>query len=191
MSFVRFSNPPLFSTLPMASPDIGRAPRFRTKGCFDARKSRSARNGSSAARPVFALPSCQRMGVNTLFCDALGLADECLTQIRGFEFATPTFKLLRLQEFCSLFFFCQQSASPKPHPSKPFSCNTPQTKKEVALQYWECCAAEVALQHWLFCNEDVILTKSCAATSKELQSNIEKAALHFPAAFLRISSSHI
>ena len=31
-------------------------------------------NGSDAAKPVFALPGCQRTSVNTLLCDTLGLA---------------------------------------------------------------------------------------------------------------------
>ena len=53
----------------------------------------------------------------------------------------------------------------------------PQARTEVALLFSECCAAEVALQHWLFCSADVILTKSCAAASEKLHSNIEKAAL--------------
>ena len=57
------------------------------------------------------------------------------------------------------------SASPKPHPSKPHPCNIPQAKTEVALQFFECCAAETALQHSLFCSADVICTKSCAAAN--------------------------
>ena len=60
----------------------------------------------------------------------------------------------------------------------------PQAKTEAALQFLECCAAEVALQHWLFCNAEVILTKSCAATSERLHCNIEKAALQESGAFL-------
>ena len=37
-------------------------------------------------KPVFALPGCQRMSVNTLLCDTLGLADFeqfCSTQVCG------------------------------------------------------------------------------------------------------------
>ena len=60
----------------------------------------------------------------------------------------------------------------------------PQAKTEVALQFWECCAAEVALQHWLFCSADNVLTKSCAAKSEKLQCNIAKAALQESGAFL-------
>ena len=63
----------------------------------------------------------------------------------------------------------------------------PQAKREVALQFSECCAAEVALQHWLFCSADVILTKSCAATSEKRHCNIEKAALQESGAFLPLS----
>ena len=80
-----------------------------------------------------------------------------------------------------------RSASPKPHPSKPHPCHTPQAKTEVALQFSECCAAEVALQHWLFCNADVILTKSCAATTEKLHRNIEKAVFQESGAFLPLS----
>ena len=68
----------------------------------------------------------------------------------------------------------EQSASPKPHPSKPHPhYSMPQAKTEVALQFSECLAAEIALQHWLFCSADVIMTKSCAASSEKLQCNIE------------------
>ena len=81
----------------------------------------------------------------------------------------------------------QDSASPKPHPSKPHPSNMPPAKTEVALQFSECCAAEVALQHWLFCSAHVILTKSCAAASENLQCNIEKAALQESGAFLPLS----
>ena len=51
---------------------------------------------------------------------------------------------------------CHQmrSASPKPHPSNPHPCNTPQAKTEVALQSSESCVAEVALQHAPFCSAD-------------------------------------
>ena len=91
----------------------------------------------------------------------------------------------------ALIFFYQRrsckSANLKPHPSKPHPCNMPQAKTEVALQFSECCAAEVALQHWLFCSVDVILTKSCAAASKKLQRNIEKAALQKSGAFLLLA----
>ena len=66
------------------------------------------------------------------------------------------------------------SASPKPHPSKPHSCNMPPVKTEVALQFSESCAAEVALQHLLFCSADAIFTKSCAATNEKLRCHIEK-----------------
>ena len=83
-------------------------------------------------------------------------------------------KILYVYWFCSF-------------PSKPHHCNMPQAKTEVALQFSECCAAEVALQHWLFCSVDVILTKSCAAASKKLQCNIEKAALQESGAFLPLS----
>ena len=81
----------------------------------------------------------------------------------------------------------RQSASPKPHPSKPHPCNMPQAKTEVALQFSECCAAETALQHRLFCSAEVILTKSCAATSEKLHCNIEKAALQESGTFLPLS----
>ena len=88
------------------------------------------------------------------------------------------------------------SASPKPHPSKPHPCNQPQAKTEVALQFSECCAAETALQHRLFCNAEVIWTRGCAAANEKLHCNIEKAALHesgafLPPAFLRVSSPHV
>ena len=63
----------------------------------------------------------------------------------------------------------------------------PQAKTEATLQFSECCAAEIALQHWLFCSADVILTKSCAAASKKLQCNIEKAALQKSGALLPLS----
>ena len=79
------------------------------------------------------------------------------------------------------------SGSPKPHPSKPHPCNMPQAKTEVALQFWECCAAEVALQHSLFCNAAAIFAKSCTAASEKLQCNIEKAALQESGAFLPLS----
>ena len=79
------------------------------------------------------------------------------------------------------------SASPKPHPSKPHPCNTPRVKTEVALHFSESCAAEVALQHALFCNATVIFTPCCAATSKNLHGNIEKAVLQESGAFLTLS----
>ena len=79
------------------------------------------------------------------------------------------------------------SASPKPHPSKPHPCNMPQAKTEVALQFSECCAAETALQHWFFCSAEVIWTKSCGAANEKLHCNIEKAALQESGAFLPLS----
>ena len=79
------------------------------------------------------------------------------------------------------------SASPKPDPSKPHPCNMPQAKTEVALQFWECCAAETALQHWLFCSAEVIWPKSCAAANEKAHCNIEKAALQESGAFLPLS----
>ena len=84
-------------------------------------------------------------------------------------------------------FIADESASPKPHPSKPRPCNMPQAKTEVALQFSECCAAETALQHWLFCSAEVIWTKSCAAANEKLHCNIEKAALQESGAFLPLS----
>ena len=63
--------------------------------------------------------------------------------------------------------------SNKPHPSitKPLACNMPQAKTEVALQFSESCsAAEFALQLSLLCSVesvDVIITRSCAATSEK------------------------
>ena len=82
------------------------------------------------------------------------------------------------------------SASPKPHPSKPYSCNMAQAKTEVALQISESCTAETALQHSHFCSAEVVFTKSWAAASEKLQCKIEKAALQelalscrFPADF--------
>ena len=91
-------------------------------------------------------------------------------------------------------FLCQrcheiwrESASPKPHPSKPHPCNVPQARTEVALQFSECCAAEVALQHSLFCSADLVFTKSCAATNEKLHCNIQKAALQESGAFLPLS----
>ena len=80
-----------------------------------------------------------------------------------------------------------RSASPKRHPSKPHPCNMPQAKTDVALQFSKRCAAEVALQHGFFCSADIILTKSCAAASKKMQCNIEKAALQESGAFLPLS----
>ena len=63
----------------------------------------------------------------------------------------------------------------------------PHAKTEVALQFFECCAAETALQHSLFCSEDVICTKSCAAANEKLHCNIEIAALQESGAFLPLS----
>ena len=36
---------------------------------------RSSKMAQMLQKPVFALPGCQRMSVNTLLCDTLGLAD--------------------------------------------------------------------------------------------------------------------
>ena len=36
-------------------------------------------------KPVFALPGCQRMSVNTLLCDTLGLADLNLQERQTFQ----------------------------------------------------------------------------------------------------------
>ena len=36
---------------------------------------RSKKMAQTLQKPVFALPNCQRMSVNTLLCDTLGLAD--------------------------------------------------------------------------------------------------------------------
>ena len=63
----------------------------------------------------------------------------------------------------------------------------PQAKAEIALQFSESCAAEAALQHSLFCSAEVIFTQSCAAISKKLHCNIEKAALQEGVAFLPLS----
>ena len=41
---------------------------------IDARNSQ-LEMGLMLQKPVFALPGCQRMSVNTLLCDTLGLAD--------------------------------------------------------------------------------------------------------------------
>ena len=86
------------------------------------------------------------------------------------------------------------SGSPKPHPSKPHPCNMPQAKTEVALRFSECCAAEVALQQSLFCSAEVICTKSCTAASENCTATSKSCVARkwrFPAAFLRISSSHV
>ena len=89
--------------------------------------------------------------------------------------------------FGGTMFVC--SASPIPHPSRPYPCNMPQAKTEVALQFLESCAAEVALQHLLFCNAEVIFPKAalhqmknCTATKKQ---RCRKVALscRFPADF--------
>ena len=74
-----------------------------------------------------------------------------------------------------------------PTPLNPTPATCHQRKTQVALQFSECCAAEVALQHWLFCSADVIFTTSCAAASKKLQCNIEKAALQENGVFLPLS----
>ena len=84
-----------------------------------------------------------------------------------------------------VFLTFQQVLNPTPLNPTPATCH--QRKTQVALQFSECCAAEVALQHWLFCSPDVIFTKSCAAASKKLQCNIEKAALQESGAFLPLS----
>ena len=36
---------------------------------------RSSKMAQMMQKPVFALPGCQRMSVNTLLCDTLGLAE--------------------------------------------------------------------------------------------------------------------
>ena len=88
------------------------------------------------------------------------------------------------------------SASPKPHPSKPHPCNMPQAKTEVVLQFSESCAAKVALQHSLFCNAEITqfyqklrCSKRKPAEKRWKNSVVRK--WRFPAAFLRISSSHV
>ena len=66
----------------------------------------------------------------------------------------------------------------------------PQAKTEVVLQFSESCVAEAALQHSLVSRADAILnvfTKSCAASSKKLHGNVEKAALQESGAFLPLS----
>ena len=54
----------------------GRARKYRTKGvrAIDARNSH-LEMAQVLQKPVFALPGCQRMSVNTLLCDTLGLAE--------------------------------------------------------------------------------------------------------------------
>ena len=42
-------------------------------------------------KPVFALPGCQRMSVNTLLCDTLGLADHCRTFSANFREISANF----------------------------------------------------------------------------------------------------
>ena len=78
---------------------------------------------------------------------------------------------------CETFHNLSSSASPKPHPSKPHSCNMPQVKTEVALQVLESCAAEAAVQHLLQRSADVIFTESCAATNEKLHCNCREVAL--------------
>ena len=79
----------------------------------------------------------------------------------------------------------QQVLNPTPLNPTPATCH--KRKTEVALQFSESCAAETALQHSLFCSAEVIFTKSCAATSEKMHSNIEKAALQESGAFLPLS----
>ena len=62
---------------PLHNANIGRAPKYRREGHsrywrtkFAARKSLKC-----CRKTVFALPGCQRMSVNTLLCDTLGLAE--------------------------------------------------------------------------------------------------------------------
>ena len=64
----------------------------------------------------------------------------------------------------------------------PFCNLLTQAQTEVAMQF-----SEVALQHSLFCSADVIFTKSCAATSKQLHCSILEAALQESGAFLPLS----
>ena len=43
---------------------------------------RSSKMAQMLQKAVFALPGCQRMSVNTLLCDTLGLADICFNELR-------------------------------------------------------------------------------------------------------------
>ena len=90
-------------------------------------------------RPVFALPGCQRMSVNTLLCDTLGLADFCFCLLLGQEQTTASYwvpyyhrsNLLFVeisyefsQDFLSLLFWETQGKPPKK--ARIFSlCRTP------------------------------------------------------------------
>ena len=57
------------------------------------------------------------------------------------------------------------------------------------------CAAETALQPSLFCSAGLVFTKSCAANKRKTALQYWKSCVagkwRFPAAFLRISSSHV
>ena len=62
---------------------------FPEKGvrAIDARNSQ-LENGSNAAKPSVRAPGCQQMSVNTLLCDALGLAENFLVWREGETFCT-------------------------------------------------------------------------------------------------------
>ena len=57
-------------------PSVGEHQSIALKGvrAIDARNSQ-LEMAQMLQKPVFALPGCQRMNVNTLLCDTLGLAD--------------------------------------------------------------------------------------------------------------------
>ena len=90
-------------------------------------------------------------------------------------------------------FYVQQVLNPTPLNPAPVTCH--KWKTEVALQFSESCAAETIPQHSLFCSADLVFYQ-------KLRCNKRKTALQhwiscitgkwrFPAAFLRISNSHI
>ena len=53
-------------------------------------KIRSSKMAHMLQKPVFALPGCQRMSVNTLLCDTLGLAEKGLLKLEAiFSYKSP------------------------------------------------------------------------------------------------------
>ena len=78
-------------------------------------------NGSNAAKASVRAPGCQRMSVNTLLCDTLGLAECC--------FSSLIFSLLMIRD-CEtpgvrtprVFISCHPDPPPKPPMPPPQTC---------------------------------------------------------------------
>ena len=81
-----------------------------------------------------------------------------------------------------------QSASPvNPTHLNPTPATCHKRKRKLLCNFRNAALQKLHCNFSIFCSAEVILTKSCAAASENLQCNIEKAALQESGAFLPLS----